>query len=69
MGIPREEQHNIFQEFYRTPSARKSIQEGTGLGLAIVQRMTELHDGHVEVESESGQGSTFKVFLPRGDVA
>ena len=65
IGIPQEEQTNIFQEFYRTPEARKTIREGTGLGLSIVQRMVELHDGHIELKSETGAGSSFRVVLPR----
>lgn len=65
IGIPPDEQKNIFQEFYRTPDARRSIEEGTGLGLAIVQRMVELHGGRVELESDVDQGSTFTVALPR----
>lgn len=69
IGIPLEEQRNIFQEFYRTPDARRSISEGTGLGLAIVQRLVELHDGSVELESEVGKGSTFTVRLPRVEQA
>lgn len=64
VGIPESEQINIFKEFYRTPSARKEISEGTGLGLAIVMRMVELHSGNIFVESQEGQGSTFRVELP-----
>jgi len=66
-GIPESEQVNIFKEFYRTPSARKLISEGTGLGLAIVMRMVELHGGDILVDSQEGQGSTFKVQLPFGE--
>ena len=67
MGIPADEQQNIFQEFYRTPDARRTIKEGTGLGLAIVQRMVELHEGRIELKSEVGKGTTFTVHLPRGE--
>ncbi len=67
-GIPESEQVNIFKEFYRTPSARKQISEGTGLGLAIVMRMVDLHGGQIHVESQEGQGSTFTVQLPIGEL-
>ncbi len=67
-GIPDAEQINIFKEFYRTPSAKKQISEGTGLGLAIVMRMVELHDGNIHLESKEGQGSTFTVQLPLGEI-
>jgi len=63
-GIPASEQVNIFKEFYRTPTARKTISEGTGLGLAIVMRMVELHGGDIKVDSQEGVGSTFTVLLP-----
>ncbi|NQV15653.1 HAMP domain-containing histidine kinase [bacterium] len=65
-GIPESEQANIFQEFYRTPAARKLISEGTGLGLPIVMRMIELHKGTINVFSKEGQGSEFVVILPIG---
>lgn len=64
-GIPEKEQSNIFEEFYRTPEAKKESSEGTGLGLAIVKRMVELHDGSIQVQSKVGQGSEFKVILPQ----
>ncbi len=57
-GVPDEERGRIFDLFYST---RKG---GTGLGLAIVQRIAENHDGRVEVESEPGAGSVFRVVLP-----
>ncbi len=65
MGIPLEEQKNIFQEFYRTPDARRSISDGTGLGLPIVQRLVELHQGRIELQSKVDEGSEFTVILPR----
>ena len=64
VGIPEDEQVNIFKEFYRTPAARKTVSEGTGLGLAIVLRMVELHDGSITVQSKLGEGSRFTVTLP-----
>ncbi len=62
-GIPAEELERIFDVFFST---RKG---GTGLGLAIVDRIARRHGGSVEVESEAGQGTTFRVVLPRASLA
>jgi signal transduction histidine kinase len=64
VGIVPEELPKIFDKFYRVkhPETRKVI--GTGLGLAIVRGIIEAHRGSVEVESEPGRGTTFRVLLP-----
>ncbi|MDJ1174352.1 sensor histidine kinase [Roseofilum capinflatum] len=59
-GIPKEIHHKIFNPFFTT----KPIGEGTGLGLAISYRIIEKHEGKLEVISEVGQGTTFKITLP-----
>jgi signal transduction histidine kinase len=64
MGIPLEAQSRVFERFYRVDKARSRDTGGTGLGLAIVKHITELHGGTVGVESELGQGSTFRARLP-----
>jgi len=61
-GIGAEELPFIFER-YRRASASRS-QEGVGLGLFIVKALVEGHGGRVEVESSSGGGSCFSVFLP-----
>jgi signal transduction histidine kinase len=63
-GIPADERQKIFQRFYRSPEARGSSQGGSGLGLAIVKSIAEAHGGKVELESEPGKGSAFKIRLP-----
>jgi two-component system phosphate regulon sensor histidine kinase PhoR len=63
-GIPRAEQEKIFQRFYQVDRSRSKARPGTGLGLAIVKHLVQLHGGRVEVESEIGRGSTFRVCLP-----
>ena len=63
-GIPRAEQEKIFQRFYQIDRSRSKSRPGTGLGLAIVKHLVQLHGGRVEVESEVGNGSTFRVRLP-----
>ncbi len=63
IGISPSELGRIFDRFYRTPSARRKT-AGTGLGLPIVKKIVELHSGRIEVESEEGKGSEFRVYLP-----
>lgn len=64
IGIAPEEQHMIFDRFYRVDKARARETGGTGLGLAIALSGVELHGGNIEVESEEGKGSTFRIILP-----
>lgn len=65
IGIPKEEQVRVFDEFYRATNARKAERDGTGLGLSIVKYIVERHEGQIQVESEEGCGTTFKLTLPR----
>lgn len=64
-GIPPDEIPLLFQKYRRVSTARN--QDGTGLGLFIVKTMVEAHGGHVEVESQLGTGSCFRVILPSAD--
>ena len=64
-GIPRRELPRIFERFYRVDTARARATGGTGLGLAIVRHVVERHGGSVQVESELGQGSTFRLRIPQ----
>ncbi len=62
-GIALEDQARIFEEFQQA-AAGKEQREGTGLGLALSRRLVELHGGHIWVDSEVGNGSTFVFTLP-----
>jgi len=64
IGIPSESLPRIFERFYRVDKGRSREEGGTGLGLAIVKHVAQVHDGRVEVESELGRGTTFRVRLP-----
>lgn len=58
IGIPKEHLPKIFEPYFTTK------QKGSGLGLAIVYSIIKKHDGYIEVETELGVGTTFKVYLP-----
>lgn len=62
-GIAPEDLSRIFDRFYRGAVGRESG-PGTGLGLSISKKIAGLHGGTVEVESQVGEGSTFRVWLP-----
>jgi CheY-like chemotaxis protein len=64
IGIPAEGTERLFQPFVQLDSPLSRQFAGTGLGLALVQRMAELHNGRLSVESDIGQGSRFTVSLP-----
>lgn len=64
MGIEKEEINRVFERFYRVDTARSRNSGGTGLGLSIVKHLVELHEGHIEVESEVRKGTTMRVLLP-----
>lgn len=64
LGIPSDELQNIFMKFFRSKNAKSSPIKGSGLGLYLAKYFTELHRGHIFVESTYGNGSTFTVELP-----
>ena len=62
----REEQAKIFERFHRVGTGAIHDVKGSGLGLAIVNHIVQSHEGRVTVESETGKGSRFSIFLPGG---
>jgi signal transduction histidine kinase len=62
-GMTSEETSRVFERFFRGGNGSAS-NPGTGLGMSIVKSLVDLHHGQVEVESEPGRGTTFRVLLP-----
>jgi signal transduction histidine kinase len=63
-GIPEDMLKNIFEPFVSTKGSK-----GTGLGLPVMKKIVEEHGGRVELDSRVGEGTTFTITLPRGQVA
>ena len=65
IGIPEEDQYNIFTRFYRVDKARSRESGGSGLGLSIVHDAVQAHGGTIKVGNNKPQGSVFIVSFPR----
>jgi heavy metal sensor kinase len=64
IGIPPEAQPHVFDRFFRVDPSRWRVPDSAGLGLAIVKSICQAHGGQVEVESEPGKGSAFRLKVP-----
>ncbi len=65
VGIPGNKQNEIFEEYVQLDNPERDRQKGLGLGLSIVRRLCELLDIDVQMESESGAGTSFTFLLPK----
>ena len=65
-GIHERDIPYLFDRYRQVDGTVSTIQDGTGIGLSLVKELVDLHDGRIEVESELGVGSVFRVFLKRG---
>ncbi len=63
VGIPEDQLKYIFDRFYQVNNKH---QKGTGIGLALTKELVELHKGEIQVQSEEGLGTTFKIILKKG---
>lgn len=63
-GIPAEDQHRIFERYYRVNDAQSTSITGFGIGLYLCKEIIELHHGHIDVESAHDEGSVFSFVLP-----
>ena len=64
IGIAREHLARLTERFYRVDGSRSRDTGGTGLGLSIVKHVAQRHGGEIDVQSEPGKGSSFKLVLP-----
>jgi signal transduction histidine kinase len=69
VGIPQEDLGQLFERFYRVDKDRSRATGGSGLGLAISRQIVEMHGGDLSVESAVGEGSTFRVRLPKAPLS
>ncbi|MBY8908659.1 HAMP domain-containing histidine kinase [Salinicoccus roseus] len=66
IGMGEEAKQHIFERFYREDSSRSGKIQGSGLGLSIVQKVVDLHNGTISVESnKNSHGTVFRVVLPK----
>ncbi|HEY9765303.1 MAG TPA: ATP-binding protein [Chroococcales cyanobacterium] len=66
IGMKKEEQAQLFTQFYRVKNEDTRMIAGTGLGLSIAKTIVEAHRGSIALESEAGVGTKISVFLPKG---
>jgi PAS domain S-box-containing protein len=66
VGILAAELPNMFKRFHRIPTTRARTQEGSGIGLAMVHELVRMHGGTIDVSSEPGRGTSFRVVIPTG---
>jgi signal transduction histidine kinase len=64
LGIPRDQQRQLFTKFFRGDAARTRGISGTGLGLVLARQIVEAHQGEIGFESDEGRGSTFWIRIP-----
>tara|TARA_Y100000385_G_scaffold273823_1_gene316185 strand:- start:6174 stop:10310 length:4137 start_codon:yes stop_codon:yes gene_type:complete len=67
IGIDKKDLDNIFTRFYQSNEMDRQYYGGTGIGLEVVKNFIDLHKGKIEVSSEKGKGTQFKILFPEGN--
>ena len=65
IGMTREQQKHVFENFYRVPTNDRHDVKGFGIGLHYVMKMVKKHKGKIQLKSEIDTGSTFRIYLPK----
>ncbi|MBN1113186.1 MAG: HAMP domain-containing histidine kinase, partial [Bacteroidales bacterium] len=64
IGIKKDDQKHIFDQFFRVHTGNRHDVKGFGLGLSYVKKIIDLHDANISVDSKIGEGTTFVIFFP-----
>ena len=64
-GIPKEQLARVFERFYTVDHSRSRSTGGTGLGLSIVKHIVLSHQGKIDLDSDLGKGSSFRISIPQ----
>lgn len=64
IGLSAKDQEMVFARFWRADAGRARASGGLGVGLAVVKEIADYHNGYVEIESEQGEGTTFRLAIP-----
>ncbi|WP_044211745.1 hybrid sensor histidine kinase/response regulator transcription factor [Flammeovirga sp. OC4] len=65
IGINEKDKEHLFKRYFQKSEKNKFYRNGSGIGLNLIKNLVELHNGTIEVDSEEGKGTTFKVYLPK----
>jgi signal transduction histidine kinase len=63
MGIPESELSRVKEAFYMVDKSRSRKEHGAGLGLALCDKIISLHNGHMDIDSVLGEGTTVSIYL------
>lgn len=66
-GLAKDEANKIFQRFYQVDNLNKTYYGGTGIGLEVVKNFVQIHKGEIEVNTELGKGTSFRILFPFGN--
>ncbi len=69
IGIDPEQYQEVFKPFHKSNSNTQNKYSGTGLGLTITQRLIKMMNGNLQIDSQLGEGSTFRIHIPNVDIA